>query len=414
MIRNALIVTFAIVANRGAVVIAGIVIANQLGADAFAAFTFAHITATSFSNIATVGMQNALPRYFARLEVDSSIDSLSHTIMAGLFAATGLIAAAILVLMLPAELIGLPEPATRELLAALLVAVGINNLFIGATNGLEQFSHTLRAMLVQGGLLFLSAAVAIWLMKAKIALWGYVIATVTAVIILFPPIGRVILDRLKVQDAKLDWESASNVAKFCGPLFLVTVFTSSGLWLAGRSLLGQEGDSQAFAEFAVGLQWFGLAALASGVIARVVLPRLTRSAYLQDGADKRQTVWQGIAISLGSTIAVFIGVFVLSDFIIVFYGPEFSGAREVLLFFVLAAVIASPINIISSALIAEHRQITVLFTVMLWWGVLMILLLLVTDAGAYGTTLTIVGSYAVYAAASIVTGYQNGIFHSVR
>jgi O-antigen/teichoic acid export membrane protein len=414
MIRNAIIVTFAIVANRGAVVIAGIVIANQLGANALAAFAFAHVTATSFSNIATLGMQNALPRYFAHLQVDTSIDSLSHTIMAVLFAVVGLIIAATLVLVFPAELIGLPGPATREFLATLLVIIGINNLCIGAINGLERFSHVSRTTLVQGGLLLVSVVIAIWFMRVEIALWGYVAATIIATSILFPPIFWTIIGRLRVQGAVLNWQIVSDVAKFCGPLFLVTVLTNSGLWLAGRSLLEQEDGVQAFAEFTVGLQWFGLASLASGVIARVVLPRLTRSAYLQDEVDKQRTVWQGLAISFSSTITVFIGVFILSDFIIRLYGSELSSAREVLLYFTVAAVLASPINVISSALVAEHQQMTVLFTVALWWVTLMMLLLFITDMGAYRTTLAIVVSYAVYAAVSIITGHRHGIFRDVR
>lgn len=414
MIRNAIIVTFAIVANRGAVVIAGIVIANQLGANAFAAFTFAHITATSFSNIATVGMQNVLPRYFAHLQVDTNIDSLSHTIMAGLFAAIGLIIATALVLISPAELIGLSEFVNRELLAALLIVIGVNNLCIGATNGLEQFSHVSRATLVQGGLLLIGVGMAIWFIRADIALWGYVVATIVATSILFPPILQIVSDRLKAQGVKLNRQIASDVGKLCGPLFLASVMLNTGLWLAGRFLLEQENSAQAFAEFAVGLQWFGLASLASGVIARVVLPRLTRSAYLQDGVGKQRTVWQGIAISFSSTVMVFIGVFILSDFIIALYGSELSNTRDVLLLFTIAAVLASPINVISSALVAEHRQILVLSTVILWWGTLMLFLFFVSDMGAYGAALAIVNSYAVYVTVSIMVGYRYGIFRSAR
>lgn len=414
MIRNAIIVTLAIVANRGAVVIAGIVIANQLGANAFAAFAFAHVTATSFSNIATLGMQNALPRYFAHLQVDTSIDSLSQTIMAILFAAVGLIIAATLVLVFPAELIGLPGPATREFLATLLVAIGINNLCIGATNGLERFNQVSRTTLVQGGLLLVSVGIAIWFIRVEIALWGYVVATAVATSILFPPILQIVSDRLKAQGVKLNRQIASDVGKFCGPLFLATVMLNTGLWLAGRFLLEQENSAQAFTEFVVGLQWFGLASLASGVIARVVLPRLTRSTYLKDGVGKQRTVWQGIAISFSSAVMVFIGVFILSDFIIALYGPELSNTREVLLLFTIAAVLASPINVISSALVAEHRQILVLSTVTLWWGTLMLLLFFVSDMGAYGAALAIVNSYAVYVAVSIIVGYRYGIFRSAR
>ncbi|MFA7441431.1 MAG: hypothetical protein WCZ66_10755 [Sphingomonadaceae bacterium] len=408
--KSSFFVLLAIVFGRGSVVVAGMLISSALGAAAFAAFSFAHVTATAASNIAAVGMQNALPRYFARLQMAGArAESGSNTLMAILFAGAGLAVAVLIILVIPDELIGVPEPVLYLFLPALLFVVGVKNLFVGAANGLECFSRVSGAALMQGAALIVATVVSIGVRSIEVALWGYVLATAIGTAVIVPRISSVLL-RLTRARPYLSLSTARNVAQFAGPLFLVTILSNSGIWLSGRTLLGGDEDVFAFAQFAVGLQWFGLTALASVVVSKAAMPALTRSAVVKNHAIRRQTMIQAVLLSGGSALLVLLAVLVFPHKILALYGPELSGARSALQLFVAAALLASPINIISSALIAERRQTSVLVTALLWWSSLMVLLILLTDRGAAGVAFAVVISYALYLGGAIIAGIRHGIF----
>lgn len=403
MIRSSFIVLLSFIAGRGSVVVAGIVISNVLGASAFAAFAFAHITASSISNIAAAGMQNAMPRYFARLAVDNRLDAVAHTVLAILFAAMGLAVAVVVVQLLPDEVIGMPVTVSKAIVVFLIVAVTFNNLSIGATNGLERFDYVAVATIAQGILLLIAAVLASYLRRVDIALWGYVVATVAAVAILLPPILRMVVARLRERGVRLNRKSAGEVAMFCGPLFLTTVLTSSGIWLTGRSVLGSDAGTQAFAEVALGLQWFGLGSMASNVISRVVVPRLTRQLYLKDGAGGLKTLLNATSLSITSTLLIFGAVLIFSEKILLLYGPDLANAKPVLVYFVLAAVVASPLEVITSSLISRNRPLCVALNYAVWWACLVSLLYLASDLNAQKVAHAFIVAYVISLCSGVIT-----------
>jgi O-antigen/teichoic acid export membrane protein len=80
--RNSAWLTLAMMFGRSAVVLSGILIARFFGAEAFALFAFVHITATSVSNIAILGLMNCLLRFIARMQLDPLVATLSRALVA--------------------------------------------------------------------------------------------------------------------------------------------------------------------------------------------------------------------------------------------------------------------------------------------------------------------------------------------
>ncbi len=183
------------------------------------------------------------------------------------------------------------------------------------------------------------------------------------------------------------------VRAYLGPMLIATILTNTGLWLAGRSLIGGSGGARAYAEFALGMQWFGLAQMASNVISRTIIPRLTRNAWDGDREDQRQTIRQAVLFSVGGAFAVVIFVIVLSPLLMKFYGGDLRDGHGALILFLAAALVASPITVLLSALIAEGHYTMTLLSTLAWWIVTVCGAMLLAD---YGATAVIACALAGY------------------
>lgn len=392
IIGNAAWLTLAMFFGRGAVVVSGILIARFFGAEAFALFAFVHLTATSVSNIAMLGMMGGLPRFIARMQVDPSVSALARALIAMAVVALGLGLAVLVMAILPASLIGLPEPEAKAVLLALIFTIGLNNLLIGANNGLERFSRVTFGTLAIGVVLIGGVALAIWLDAPHLPLLAYLAATLVAIALLLPLPFCAIRGRMAEQTPRFETADFRAIGSYIGPMFLSSIMNNTGLWLAGRSLLGGVGGAQAFAEFALGLQWFGLALLASNVVSGAVMPRLTRNAYFSDQADQRAILRSGIALATGGAIIVFLAVLLLNPLILSLYGPDLAAARWPLILFVGAAIVASPVSLLNASLVAHARYGVVLGATAVWWAGLV----LVAYGFAGGSVIVVTASISCF------------------
>jgi len=210
-----------------------------------------------------------------------------------------------------------------------------------------------------------------------------------------PDILNLLIIRIHRQKILLDFSCAKDVASFCWPLFLSTILFNSGVWLSGRLLLREDNDLHHYAEFALGLQWFGLASLATAVIGRVVLPRITKLGFLKEIKEGKKALSQGLLLSGLSTATFWIFVFIFSDIILALYNINSSSAKLTLLFFVAAAVIASPIDIVASALMSIDKQLYIAVSVLAWWFALISFSFFFVDLGAIGISLGFMFSYII-------------------
>lgn len=376
-LKGAFFLTLAMLLSRGAVVLASALVANAFGAEAFALFTFVHLTATALANTAMLGMMNGLPRFVAKMDVDGSPDALTQVLISMTVVMIGLVVAAAIVGFLPVEVIGLPDATRKPILIALIFGIGLTNVLNGASNGLERFlwvtvsSFALGLVLLAGTFAAATAEASEWPLRI------YLIATVASILIMLPGIARPIVGRIAAHGVTINRENLRAVGIYVGPMLFVTLMTSTGAWIAGRMLLEQPDGLQAYAQFALGFQWFGLAAMSANVISRTVMPRFTRNIWFNDFADQRKTLRSAIFFSVMGALGVLLVTAVAFPLVIRFYGAELSDAFWPMMLFIAAAVVSAPVSILTSALITETRYGLVIGSTFLWW--------IVTVAGAYIT-----------------------------
>lgn len=395
ILKDSLWLTLAMMSGRGVVVLSGIAIARFFGAEAFALFVFIYLTATSATTITMFGLKSGLPRFIARMQIDDSADALSRALIAMLVVLLGLTIAVGFMALIPPQVIGLPDPQARVFLLALTFSIGLNDLLVGANIGLERFQTVALGTFAMGAVMILGVGLAIWMQISALTLMAYLLATLTSVVLLLPRPLRAVRSRMATQAHAWSREDFRAVGQYIGPMFPATVMWSTGLWLAGRSLLTEGSDTAAFAAFALGMQWFGLAQMASNVVGKAVLPRLTRNVFHMDSRGTHETIRNGIALSVGGAVIVFVFVVAAHPLILRLYGPELSHAAWPLMIFVFASVIAAPITILHSRLIAGARYGPVLWATVLWWSTVVIGSFGFGQAEVVNVTLSILIGYIV-------------------
>lgn len=376
------------------VILTGIIVANKIGADAFAAFTFVHLTAASFSTIALFGTQQILPRYFASFAVGSN--ATIRVVIAFIIALSGLTFAVIIVFFLGDSAIGNRWEGIKLYLILLIFGAGLNNLLTASLNGLECYSPLVKASILQVIIILLGLGYSIMTQQYLGVIVGYAISTIASVVILFYyGILKNCNNLLRFNIANLNLDIAKEVFVFSLTMFGVSVLTNSAMWISGRTLLSDKNTFILdFSIFSLGLQWFGIVTLASAVLARVVLPKLTHSSLLDDMRKGKEIIFKGVMMSLMMSLVIFIFVFYYSDYILALYGDELASAGLILIIFAFAGVVESPINILSSVLVAYGHKNTQLLVVTIWWLSLMLLLLL--SNGVLDVAKSILISYVIY------------------
>lgn len=409
MIKDSAYVVVSVFAARGGVVLAGMMISTYLGVEAFAAFYFCHVTANAVASISTIGTLNSLPRYFARLKIDKADKIACETFWALILGSSGIILAAILIVVLPYEVLSIPLPASPEFVAGLTLALGFTFLTTGAANGMMNYGKVSIAAMAQSITLLVVVGIAVFLGEVNYIFIGYIMACLSTLLILSAGAWRALSHRLIGVRGLMCPSHAGSVITYSSPLMLNTALISSGVWLCGRSVINSPGGELQYASIAIGLQWYGLAAAAAGVIAKVALPRLTHSAFWQDDVSSRKTIFTGMCVSVFSSLTVLAFFLIFSDVLLSLYGSSAIGAKETVIIFVCASVLASPVPVISSALVSLKKQLSVSKVIVLWWFTLVIGLAAWAESGPAGVAQAFLLAYSVYFILGILTGYRHGL-----
>jgi O-antigen/teichoic acid export membrane protein len=300
-------------------------------------------------------------------------------------------------------------------LASLGLAVA--TLVNGALTGLQLFG-LIAALNTGSGIVTVGGAVISAIVgEPSIALWSLVISQGIHLFGVPRVWQRVIDPRASIQVGKLARLVAARarvleVAAYAGPVFLTTLFATTGLWFPGRLLLEGQGGTSAFATFSVGLQLFSLVMLVPIVIDRVFQPRLFRYFWQPGmmGNSKNPTRRSAIASVLSAVVIALI-VIEFSNEVLLLYGMELRDGSSVLITFMTVAVLVAPLNAVGNAIIAKAAQKLWLVLMATWFMLLVILTNLLGDLGAPGMALSLLLAYATLLATSLVIGWRMRLFH---
>jgi O-antigen/teichoic acid export membrane protein len=343
-----------------------------------------------------LGMMNGLPRFVARMQADPSSDAVSQAALAIAVIAVGMAVALLSLMVIPTDLLGLTDDKYSGILMALTFSIGLNNVLIGINNGLENFNHVSFGAFAMGVVLVGGSVSAIAFGASHWIVLFYLAATFVSSVILVRRPLQVFRERLAEKSIIPAYRNLRAVWVYVGPMFFATLLTNTGLWLAGRSLLNHEEGAQFFAEYALGLQWFGLAHMASNVVSKAALPRVTQSIFFGDSDARRATMRVSIWMSLIGALVVLSAVVALHPFILSLYGPDMTGARWSLILFVAAGVIASPIPALGNVLIAEGRYCAFLASTAAWWSTIVAGTFLYTLTPGVAIYFVVLLSYSVF------------------
>ncbi len=379
---NALWSSIAHLLGRGSLVVAAILLARTLDTEGFATYSFFQLTVSMLAAYAAMGLGVTASRFFAE---SGHVDKASMPPIGTLWLLSILSALAfsVIVLILPSGWLdgGLGIPRWLLALGVFVTALGI--VPGGGVLGIERYAAaTLSA--AAGAVVLIGGAVLAGLeSSAMLAMVMFVVAALvqavgnTAVIV--RELGwRQLLFRTR------PWrEELVQIVDFAAPMLAVTLLVTSGVWLVGRAVLAGPAGERGFAMYAIGLQWYALVLFMPGMITRVLLPGVVRS-RLKGSADSRVLVRRGAGAALLVALISGVLVMVLSPWLLALYGANYSEAEWLLVFFVLAAVPAAPINSIGNGIIAANGQRAWLLITLLWFVLLLAFALGFAEKGVLG------------------------------
>ncbi len=339
------------VLGRGSLILASLVVANFMLPEHFALFAYFNLTVTMIAAFATLGLGLAASRIFAEstIELGEAKRRELRTVLCLTLACA--LVAVLLLHVLPNRLVHADFDLNRGLLYSAILAVTLNNVVAGALSGRGAFRTMALAAAASLCTLIAGVGTAVYVANIELAILAVLASMLVQVSIQAHAI-RALLGRGNAESFLPRWRDVSRVLQIAGPMFATSLLVMSVFWLLGRFVLGGQNGVAEFSNYAIGLQWFSFILLVPAIITRVFFPRIVRAAK-SETADKRRLVIANAGANF--TIAGFIGCITLlfPDALLALYGAAGETARAAFPVFVLAAIVASPVNGLGNSIIAR-------------------------------------------------------------
>lgn len=340
------------VLGRGALILASIVVANFMTAESFSTFTFFNLTVAMIATFSMLGLGVAASRIFAesaaKLDGDKRCEARSVLLLAfcSALVAVGVLHA------LPHTWLDGDVTLSRPVLYGSVIAITLNGVLMGALSGRGEFAWM--ALGAVAGLLVLLAGVgaAVHFASIDVAIWSVLASMMVQVCLFWARLLPILRAEPGSKAPLFDLKRAANVIQIAGPMFVTSLLVGTVFWVLGRALVGLEGGVAEFAKYAVGLQWFAFILLVPSITTRVFFPRIVQ-ASLNDSDTKRRLVLTNAGANFLVAGAVGGLALLFGERLLGLYGNDQVADVEVFSLFVLAAVVASPVNGLGNALIAR-------------------------------------------------------------
>ncbi len=339
------------VLGRGSLILASIVVANFMTVESFSTFTYFNLTVAMIATFSTLGLGVAASRIFAESAVALDEDKRCEARMVLVLAALSALLAVCGLHAMPDAWLVASSGLSRPVLYASVVAITLNTVLMGALSGRGEFGLMALAALLGLAVLMCGVAVGVQFGSVNLAIWAVLGAMVLQTCLfaarLAPLVTRSCGSAVKLFDASV----AGKVFGVAGPMFVTSLVVGTIFWALGRALLGTQGSGE-FAKYAVGLQWFSFILLVPSITTRVFFPRIVR-ATVQDSADRRRLIFTNAGTNFMVAATLGAGALVMGDSVLALYGNADVTDVQVFRLFVLAAIVASPLNGLSNAIIAR-------------------------------------------------------------
>lgn len=340
------------VLGRGSLILASILVANFMSAESFSTFTYFNLTVAMIATFSTLGLGVAASRIFAESTVKLDDDKRREARSVLMLAFVSSLIAVCILHALPDRWLVADVDLSRPVLYASVVAITLNTVLQGALSGRGDFGFM--ALGAGAGLIVLLFGVgaAVHFESIALAIWAVLASMILQIAAFSLRLRPLLANGNSVSGRLPDLRAAVGVLGVAGPMFLTSLVVGTVFWVLGRALLVGESGVTEFAKYAVGLQWFSFILLIPSITTRVFFPQIVRASQ-QESADRRGLVLANaganflVAAVLGALVMVF------GNILLALYGNDAVTDGTVLRLFVLAAIVASPVNGLGNAIIAR-------------------------------------------------------------
>lgn len=391
--------------------LSAIVIARALLPGEFASYSYFQMTVSMAAIYVGAGLGVTATRYFAEFnkgEVASKIP-IGTLWLTSIVLSVGL---SLITWFLPTDWLTAGTNVPHWCFSLGVLAIGLQVVPIGAMNGLERYGSSAAVSIFVGILAVLTAFYAAYLGSVTLAIVSIAgVAMLQAIGQSFIVVKIVGIRRI-FKYSPPSWAVIRAIFNFAGPMLLVSILAASGPWILGRILLMQADGDREFAILSIGMQWYALTLVLPGVFARVMLPRLIREES-GDSDYARNLSLKILKLSLGTAVPIAILGGILSPYIVKIYGPQYSSLTPLLLiFFLVAAVVNVPSNILGTLMVAKGKALTWLSLTFIWLFVLLAVGHLLAKFGALSAAISLGGAAIIQAALTFYVSKKLRLFDS--
>lgn len=375
LLNNTLWSTINHILSRGILMLSGILLARYLLPKDFAIYSYYQMTVVMISSYASLGMGVAASKFFAEFSVDkNNIDNMDT--ITTLFSMSILVSflMAILIFFIPNDILTSGLNISTYIFAISVLILSLNIVPSGAILGLEKYKEATIISLINGVICLIGVYLAINFNKIIFSIYFFILASIVQLLGYIYLVNQSISHISIRAYLKIKKKSIAKLAKFMGPLIFVSILAASSSWILGRVLLLEKGE-YLFSVYSIGLQWFALALFLPGMVSRVVLPRLIRG----ESKDNKEILRISCLISMAFSILIFLIVFIFKSYIINFYGFKYKQYENILILFLLIAILYAPANTLGNAIVAKLGSIPWLIITIVWFLILMIVFYLIFE-----------------------------------
>jgi len=382
------------------IVLAGMFVATRFGTADFASFSYVNLTGTMIATVCSLGIGMAVMRSFARLnqpDLPGTADVAALTLLLAVTSVLGLLVG----FVIGETSAALPRATDRMVLTTVAGLAVASGFLGGALLGLERFRQLALANVASAAGLGAAVGLAAVLESPGTAVASLAIAQTALFVIAAASLRdhsrRVLRDFRSLRVAHL--VRAMGVA---GPISLVSALVSGTIWAVGQAQVSADDQGLGFAIYAAGLSWFSVCMFLPSIASQVMAPKLFRGM----AGESAETHWRQALATTLLTVLLAVPVcsvtFLASDWVTAAYGPSMSELRAPLGWFVAAALIAAPINILGTAIVAGGGQWTWLAITAVWAVAFFGGAYLLQDSASYSAApKALVIAYVVHLAATV-------------
>ncbi len=386
------------VGSRVFMLLANILLSNELGPDAFGRFSTVNDTVNLFVNFSSMSIAATLTRYIAANRQDKQLQGIYIRTLAG--ACVGMSLALSAALMLFAPQISHLVSGTGELSGYFrLVAVAV---FFASAAAVEQsvmlgYEHFAASSAVQLIRCVVYCGLS-WVMARRYGIYGGVVSLVVThglqYVLSF--VYNHIDFKKNAVPLRLQWDANTRNALlgFALPTFAAGLFALPVNWIGTAILIRTTDDFTQKAIFTVALSWMTYITYIPSQMGQM-RPIYTDLYASGDRPRLQKLLVRTLLITTLAAAVVGGGVLVLSKFILGLYGPGYESGQLTLAFMILAAVLYTAQVQTGFLLQATGRMWIGLAINVLWAVSLLGCYLCLTGLGALGYAISYCVAYAI-------------------